>query len=125
MAKHDEHAIESIAILAYVAFRENRYEEAMAKARELRGMDERQRGARKRMLDALQGYDQITPDLPWTFCIAAELMMSDQRIAEARMALGLCSDRCEDFSCRKTVNEIEQALTELDDVPDSDGGSGP
>jgi tetratricopeptide (TPR) repeat protein len=99
-----------LAVQAYVALARGQYEAAIAHADDLCGTRERGADARRRLLGALERFEQQRPDVPWTICIAARLLIAEGNIEAARVFVGLCQERCMDPLCLELVDALRVAL---------------
>jgi len=66
--------------------------------------------ARQRLLGALERFDRKHPDLPWTFCLAAQLLIADGQLPGAELSVRLCEDRCSDEACREHVRRLRSVM---------------
>ncbi len=108
----------ALATLTYVDLAQGRYEDATTRAEALCKPGEKAAAARRRLLGALDRFDQKHPDIAWTFCLAARLLIADGDSQGAELFLGLCEQRCRDLACREQVRSLASQ------VPDS-GSTGP
>ena len=100
------------ATLAYVNLSEGRFDAAVREADTLSLDGIQAADARQRMLGALERFDSKTPNVPWTFCVAARLLLMDGKHDAARVFIGLCEERCQDEACRVDVAKLRSRLAE-------------
>jgi len=99
-----------LAVRSYVALGRGQLDAAIASADELCAVAEGGPDARRRLLIALEHLDRQRPDSPWTLCLAARLLIADQNLEPARMAIDLCRKRCADPPCRHYVEVLDALL---------------
>ena len=61
---------------------------------------------RQQLLAALQFYDAQHPDQPWTFCLAAWVLIADGNFEAARLSLDLFEKSCQGAPCDLAVAEL-------------------
>ena len=99
------------ATLAYVALVEDRYNVATDKTLALCGAGDLGADARRRLLGALEAFDLRRPGVPWTYCLAAQLLIADGRIDPARVFVDLCAQHCgDDPACDKHAQSLRERL---------------
>jgi len=67
-------------------------------------------GARERLLAALEIYDEMHPNNPWTYCLAARLLLAQGSREAAEAFTGLCQTHCIAEDCRTFISELESLL---------------
>ena len=55
---------------------------------------------RSRLLAGLERFDELWPENPWTFCLAATLLQANGNMDGARAFVGLCERFCRDEACK-------------------------
>lgn len=55
---------------------------------------------RSRLLAGLERFDELWPENPWTFCLAAALLQANGNMDGARAFVGLCERFCRDEACK-------------------------
>ena len=66
--------------------------------------------ARRRLLGALERFDQRQPNIPWTFCLSARLLIADGNLQGASLGVGLCEERCDDPACQEQVRRLRSQI---------------
>ncbi len=105
------------ATLAYLDLVEGRYTDATARIEVLCEMGEKGAAVRRRLRGALERYDQRQPDVPWTFCLAARLLIADGNLEGAELFLGLCNERCTNPACHEQVRVLRTQLQNSKSTP--------
>ena len=100
----------AVATRTYVALFEKRYADATSLADRLGAFGVVGSDARRRLLRALQWLDEQEPNVPWTFCIAAQLLLADGRIEAANVSVDLCDQHCADIDCRERIRTLRETL---------------
>lgn len=99
------------ATLAYIALWQERFTEAVAHVESLCSVPgEPGAGARRRLLNALERFDRLRPDIPWTFCLTTRLLIANNRLDAARVFLDLSVKRCRDAACREHTQNLRSLL---------------
>lgn len=98
------------ATRAYIALVGGRYDAATTQADILCGMGDRGADARRQLLGALERFDRQQPDIPWTFCLTARLLIADGDFEGAGVFVGLCEERCDDPACRDRAESLRALL---------------
>ncbi len=110
-----------LATLTYIDLLHGRYETATTRTDLLCGTREEGADARQRLLGALEGFDRKRPNVPWTFCLAAQLLITDGNLQGAELSTRLCEERCNDAPCEQQVeslrSELQTALMESPRAP--------
>jgi len=100
----------ALSLRAFIALRAGNYKDAVEHVRRLNAPSRRAKEARRRLLSALERFDHVSPGNPWTFCVAARLLLANGQREAARTSLGLCRSRCADDLCRQEAELIDAAL---------------
>jgi tetratricopeptide (TPR) repeat protein len=90
---------------------------AIADARRLAQTGPDGEDARRRLLQGIQIYDQRRPGHPGPYCVASMLLAADGRAEAAAMSLELCSQRCQDDTCREVVVALKRELLPANTPP--------
>ena len=109
-----------LAALAYTELANHQHQKAARQVDRLAGTGVAGVDARDRLLGALERYDSIEPNLSWTYCLAARLLLAGGNTRGASVAVTLCADRCADQPCRRYVEAFRIDLkAKSDEVPPS------
>lgn len=100
------------ATIAYAHLSAGEFDAAMREADMLARMGAEAADARQRTLDALERFDAKAPNVPWTFCMTARLLVAERKLDVARAFIGLCEERCADDACRADVAILRGRLAE-------------
>jgi tetratricopeptide (TPR) repeat protein len=106
----------AVATLVYLDLAGGRYADATARADTLCGMGLRAADARRQLLSALDRFDRRQPNVPWTFCIAARLLIADRNLDGAGVFIQLCEERCDGPEC---LEQVQFLRSKLDDAKSS------
>jgi tetratricopeptide (TPR) repeat protein len=98
------------ATIAYASFMEGEYDSASAKTLALCAAGDSGADARRRLLRALELFDQQHPDVPWTYCLAAQLLITDGQPDAARVFADLCEQHCTDPACHDHARSLRARL---------------
>ena len=98
------------AALAYAAHTGGRHDEAVAQVEACCDLDDPGRRVHARLLSALERFDRAQPDVPWTFCLSARLLLRSEQYEPARVFIGLCEQRCATDTCREQVRALREKL---------------
>ncbi len=98
------------AALAYAALCENRFAETFSRVTALCRTGDAGADARRLLLTALERFDQERPDIPWTFGLTAELLLTDGQLDAARAFTDLFESRCSESACRDYVRSLRRRL---------------
>lgn len=98
------------AALAYAALCEGRFDEAVARVTALCRTSNAGADARRLLLTALKRFDQQRPEVPWTFGLTAELLLTDGQLDAARAFTDLFESRCDEPACRDYTRSLRQRL---------------
>ncbi len=104
-----------LASLAYSELANQQHEEAVAHVDRLSTTGAAGVDARARLLGALERYDSIEPDVSWTFCLTARLLLANGNANGASVFVGLCAERCADDLCRRYVEAVKGDLAATSD----------
>ena len=108
---NEEHSFPLVTVTrAYLALAGARYNEAVNLTDTLCDLGEAGADVRRRFLGALEGFDRRRPNVPWTFCLAARLLIAADNVDAARMSVTFCKERCNDEPCREEVRRLESRL---------------
>ncbi|MEK7730694.1 MAG: hypothetical protein AAB363_02445, partial [Planctomycetota bacterium] len=66
--------------------------------------------ARRILVTALEHFDQQRPDVPWTFGLTAELLLTDGQLDAARAFTDLFESRCDEPACRDYARSLRLRL---------------
>jgi tetratricopeptide (TPR) repeat protein len=99
------------AALAYAALAEGRFDEAVSRVTALCRIDDPGAEARRLLLTALERFDQERPNVPWTFGLTAELLLTDGQLDAARAFTDLFETRCDKPACRDYIRLLRQRLS--------------
>lgn len=99
------------ALFAFAALATGDSSGARAAVEALVGPGASEQAARRRLLAALEVFDESHPDEPWTFCLTARLLLAEGHREGADAFIGLCAQRCGDDGCQGYVADL-QLLTE-------------
>lgn len=99
-----------LATRTYIALVRERYASAVASAESLCAIGDQADGARAQLLSALERFDNDHPEIPWTFCIAARLLMAGGNATGAEVSVEFCQARCHDLQCRMHIQELKARL---------------
>ncbi len=99
-----------LATKAYLQLGEGRYELARKAVAELCALGRQGTDARRRLLAALELFDKKQPNVPWTFGLAAQLLVADGRVDAARVFLDLFAKNCQDADCAEFLHSLQAAL---------------
>jgi hypothetical protein len=125
-ARKTAHALqtgtESIPLLsalnAYLELVDGRYEQALKQLFELIDHGPNGKSARNRLLTGLEHFGLYRPDVPWTYYMVAQLMISGQDWPAARAAVDFFAETCQTEDCPTRIAELRSLL------PLSDGEAG-
>jgi hypothetical protein len=81
--------------------------------------------ARRRLLGALERYDQKRPNSPWTFCLATQILISDGNLKGADVFVGLCEQRCKDAACHEQAQRLRSQIANSARQPPEPGSGSP
>jgi tetratricopeptide (TPR) repeat protein len=95
-----------LATMTYIDLLHARYDAATTRMDLLCSTGEEGTDARQRLLGALERFDRKRPNVPWTFCLAAQLLIADGHLQGAELSLRLCEERCSDAPCREQVSRL-------------------
>lgn len=95
------------ALFVFAALAVGDFATARAHVEGLVGPTAAEHEARRRLLAALEVFDESHPDEPWTFCLTARLLMADGHREGADAFIGLCAERCGDDGCRSYVAALQ------------------
>ena len=98
------------AALAYAALADGRPEEAASRVAALCRTGDAAAEARRLLLSALERFDQQRPNVPWTFGLTAELLLTDGQLDAARAFTDLFESRCDEPACRDYARSLRQRL---------------
>ncbi len=101
----------ALATLTLVDLSHGGYEASAGRAASLAEVGERGVDARRRLLQALDAFDRTHPNVPWTFCIVAELLQADGRLNGAAMSIDLCEKHCDEPACRDHIIALRTRIT--------------
>jgi len=98
------------AALAYAALCKGRFEETVARVTALCRTGDAGTDARRLLVSALKRFEQQRPDVPWTFGLTAELLLTDGQLDAARAFTDLFESRCDEPACRDYARSLRQRL---------------
>ncbi len=101
----------ALATLVYVDLAEGRYRSARKRTTELCQTEHHSADARKHLLGALERFDQERPGIPWTFLLAAQLLLADGNVNAAQFSISLSEKNCHDDLCRDHIQALRRRLT--------------
>ena len=101
----------ALATLTLIDLWQGGYGAAARRAASLAEVGERGVDARRRLLQALDAFDRTHPNVPWTFCIVAQLLQADGRLDGAAMSIDLCETHCDDPACRDHISALRTRIT--------------
>jgi len=99
------------AAMAYAALADDRFEEAVSRVAMLCDTGESGVEARRLLLAALERFDQERPNVPWTFGLTAELLLTDGQTQAGAAFLDLFRTRCDTPPCREYARSLEKRLS--------------
>jgi tetratricopeptide (TPR) repeat protein len=114
-----------LATLTYIDLSAQRYETATARAAALGNTGDGGVDARKRLLGALDRFDQSRPNIPWTFCLATQLLIADGNLRGANLSVRLCEARCTDSPCREQVHDLQSQIRNVTTPADQPESASP
>ncbi len=98
------------ATCAYLAFLERRFDAAATGVQSLGGSGNASADARRRLLAAIERFDRAKPDEPWTFCLAAELLIANGQRDAARASCDLCAQHCRAADCAAYLERLRSRI---------------
>lgn len=99
-----------LAARAYQALREGHGTAAAELVDRLADAGRSGADARRRLLAALERFDEIRPDVPWMFCLGARLLFAEGNHRAAEAFVGLCEQRCREHACREQAASLRLRL---------------
>lgn len=66
---------------------------------------------RSRLLAGLERFDELWPENPWTFCMAAALLRANGNMDGARAFVGLCERFCRDDACKTEAARLGRTMS--------------
>jgi tetratricopeptide (TPR) repeat protein len=110
------------ATLAYIDLARRKYDAAAVRTDALCATGPDGADARRRLLSALERFDLEHPGVPWTFCLAARLLIAEGNLEGADLFVALCNERCAEPACHERVAHLRSQLesaatTHLDSTP--------
>ena len=104
-----------LATWAYIDLAQGRYGAATARTEALCEMGWTATGTRRRLRSALEHFDLRQPNVPWTFCLTAQLLISEQNLEGANAFARLCEERCDKTSdapaCYEQARRLRSQLS--------------
>ncbi|MDO8631467.1 MAG: hypothetical protein Q7R41_13350, partial [Phycisphaerales bacterium] len=101
------------ATALYLALTEERYDVVTVLADRLSSSGAVGQDARRRLLGALERFDQRRPNVAWTYYTAAELLLVEGRKDAARVFVDLFSLHCDEPSCGAYRTLLEAKLSQV------------
>ena len=101
------------ATVLYLALTEERYDVVTALADRLSTSGAAGQDARRRLLGALERFDQRRPNIAWTYYAAADLLLGEGRKDAARVFADLLSRHCDEPSCAAYRTLLEAKLSQV------------
>jgi tetratricopeptide (TPR) repeat protein len=101
------------ATFLYLALTEERYEVVTALADRLSSSGAAGQDARRRLLGALERFDQRRPNVAWTYYTTADLLLGESRKEAARVFADLFSAHCDESSCGAYRTLLEEKLSRV------------
>ncbi len=98
------------ATLCYVAHAEERYDRAATEAEAYCRFDDPAGRVHGGLLSALESFDRRRPNVPWTFCLGAQLLICRDQPEPASLFINLCEEHCSDKSCHQRVKSLRAQL---------------
>lgn len=105
------------AAVAYMNLATGEYQEAVEQTASLCAVGKSGSSERRRLQLALELFDQAQPDIPWTFCLAARLLIAEGNEQGARLFIDLCAERCDDPTCRTEIETLRSRLNAPSHLP--------
>lgn len=111
MALCDRRATDPFARAACAMSRlaEGRIDDALTAAASLQGPADSE--ARKLLLAALERYDQLNPDVPWTLALAVQTLIQDGNREAATTFLGIFAQRCKQPQCSQIAERLKKQVS--------------
>ena len=106
-----------IATLALVELAFGDYPAAVTRTEALVRLADDGADARRHLLGALERFDRAQPNVPWTFCLAAQLLIADGNLDAAGMSVDLCEEHCDDLACRERIVRLRTLLVDRRRLP--------
>jgi tetratricopeptide (TPR) repeat protein len=100
---------EVLASSAYLALSESRWERAVERVEALCASGGSGREVRTRLLQSLERFDEQHPNVPWTYGLAARLLLADSRHEAARVFIDQAEKNCHDPACTAFVASLKQS----------------
>lgn len=104
------------ATVLYLALTEERYDVVTVLADRLSSSGAAGQDARRRLLGALERFDQRHPNIAWTYYIAADLLLGEGRKDAARVFADLFIAHCDEPSCGKYRTLLEAKLSQVTEI---------
>lgn len=100
----------STALRSFIALAEGDGARANALVDPLVGGEAGAGGGRRRLLVALERFDQVSPGNEWTYYLAARLLAADENAPAARASLDIAARVCAGDACRARVSALIERL---------------
>lgn len=120
-ARTATHGPDTMALSTWMALAEGRNAEAVTQMRMLVRPSPALSAVRRRLLTALEVYDENHPGNPWTYCLTARMLLAEGNDPAGRAFTGLCRDHCADDTCPAYVRELELLIGAAG--PSKEGGA--
>jgi tetratricopeptide (TPR) repeat protein len=101
------------ATVVYLALTDGRYDVVTALADRLSSSGAAGQDARRRLLGALERFDQRHPNIAWTYYTAADLLLGEGRKDAARVFADLFIAHCDEPSCGTYRTLLEAKLSQI------------
>ncbi len=98
------------ATVLYLALGEGKDDVVTALADRLGSGDASSAPARRRLLSALERFDQRHPDIPWTYYATAAMLLGEGRTETARVFIDLFAANCHETRCAEQRSALESRL---------------
>ncbi|MBI4719439.1 MAG: tetratricopeptide repeat protein [Planctomycetes bacterium] len=107
---------------AYDAFAAGRFGAAARCVESLLGAGAMAAPLVPRLLAALEFYDSQHPDVAWTYCLTARLLLAQGRRDAAPVFIDLCARHCTEESCSAYINRLREVQESAPRTPPASSG---